>query len=336
MDSIRRKWLAVAGGFIAGMPALASPQDSRPRRVGVLGVAGGGTYSAWKEQFPAQFRQHGFFDGKNLELVWFDVSMEGPKGPLTFADVRAAGIRRAAEMAAAGLDCMVVNGEPQTRFLHEATRTIPIVTVVPDPVALGFARTLARPGGNVTGMHDGSEEVALKTVELFRKLIPGVACVGWIGSENFRRNGNALETALKSTGLRFRAVTLRSEEEAEARIAQEVAALKRDGCTAVDVSTAMQLTSTVVRQALAHRIAVSGPPSMEGVLFGYWATRLPEHESARRVPAIVARVLRGEKPADIPFEGPSRYHLGISLKTAARLGITVPPEILLLADEVIS
>ena len=337
MEPARRKWLALAAALAAGTP-LRGLATGAMKRVGVLGIEGGGTYSYWKQEFAAEFRKHGFVEGRNLQLVWFGVPAEGPKGPFTYAELREGSRRKAADMAAAGLDCMVANGEPHTRLLHEASRTIPTVVSVPDPVALGFARTIARPGGNVTGLHDGHEEIAIKTVELFRKLLPGIKCVGWIGSENFRRMGDALETTSKSVGLRFHSVSLRGESAAdEAAVGRELAVMRREGCVAANTAYGMDLAESIGRQALAHQVALTGmPPKMEGNLFTYTTRRLPEEESVRRVPAIVARVLRGEKPADIPFEGPSRYHLAINLKTAARLRITVPPDVMILANEVIS
>lgn len=340
MDSVRRKWLAYAGGLIAGLPRRASTADPAVKRVGMLGIENGGAFGEWKGEFPAEFRRHGFVEGRNLQLLWFGVPATGPRGQLSFAELREGGRKKAAEMAAAGLDCMVANGEPHTRFLQEASRAIPTVVSIPDPVGFGFVQSLARPGGNLTGLHDGHEEVSLKSAELFRKLIPGLTCAGWIGSENFRRSGDAFEAALRKLGMRFHAVSIRNGEPAEAeRVVRELAALKREGCVALQVHFLPFLGDqhqTIVREALANRIALSGfSPKQHGYLFAYSTQRLPEEEGVRRIPAIVARILRGERVGDIPFEGPSRYQLGINLKTAALLGITVPADVRLLADEVI-
>jgi putative ABC transport system substrate-binding protein len=303
----------------------------------MLGIEGGGAFSAWQGEFPAEFRRHGFVEGRNLQLLWFAVPSTGPRGQLSFAELREGGRKKAAEMAAAGLDCMVANGEPHTRFLQEASRVIPTVVNIPDPVGFGFVKSLAKPGGNLTGLHDGHEEVCLKTAELFRKLIPGLACAGWIGPENFRRSGEAFEAALRKLGMRFHAVSIRNGEAADAeRVGRELATLKRQGCAAFQVAFFGDQHEAILGAALANRIALSGISARQrGFLFAYSTQRLPEEENVRRIPATVARILRGEAPGDIPFEGPSRYQLGINLKTAALLGITVPADVRVLADEVI-
>jgi putative ABC transport system substrate-binding protein len=239
-------------------------------------------------------------------------------------------------MAAARLDCMIANGEPHARFLQEASRAIPTVVDVPDPVGLEFAKSLARPGGNVTGLHDGREAVSIKTAELFKRLVPKLSCIAWIGAENFRRSGDALEAAAKSIGLRFHAIGIRDESASEAdRIGREIASMRKQGCLAGEVGLAGDLFESIVRHAVANRIALSGGRSGRGVLFSLWTERLPEEESTRRIPAIAARVLRGERPADIPFEGPSRYFLTLNLQVAAQVGVTVPDDVVLLANRVI-
>ena len=328
----RRALLSLAGAVLASAAPRAAFAAGAAKRVGVIGVAGGGTYTDWKERFPKEFAALGWTEGRNLELVWFDVPSAD-----TAAELRQLGRKRAAEMAAAGLDCLVANGEPHARMLLEATRTVPIVADVPDPVANGLVKNLARPGGNMTGLHGGQEEIAIKTVEFLRRLVPGTSCIAWIGPENFARGAVSLENAARSVGLRYRTIPVRSDDEREvARMREEMATLRRQGCTAgvvMPISTPMFEAAGAA--AIEHRLALASYGRPEGYLLSYSAHRTPEERSERRVPAIVSRILRGEKPSEIPWEGPNRYRLAINLKTAAKLGIKVPADVLTLADQIV-
>jgi putative ABC transport system substrate-binding protein len=326
--------LSLAGLAIAGpwpRAVFAAPM----KRVGIIGVRGGGTYTTWKQEFPKEFASLGWIEGRNLELLWYDVFTAN--GEPTNSDLREAGRRRAAEMAAAGLDCMVVNGEPQARMLQGASIAIPIVADVPDPVRSGFARTLAHPGGNMTGLHDGREEIALKTAEMLRRLVPATSCMTWIGPENFQRTSADLESAARALGLRFRSITFGGDSPADiANLRAQMAALRKDGCiTGEGVPFSQGLIDAMAATALENRLALASGPKKEGFLLRYTSQRTPEQESAKRIPVIVSRILRGEKPGEIPFEGPTRYQLMINLRTAARLGINVPRDVLVLANEVV-
>jgi putative ABC transport system substrate-binding protein len=332
----RRSLLVLAGAALALPPRRATA--ATVKRVGVLGIGVGGIFNYWKERFPKEFAALGWIEGRNLELVWFPaVGTSDPNREFSNRELRDLSRQRAIEMAAAGLDCMVANGEPHARMLHEASQAIPIVVNVPDPVGSGFAKSVARPGGNMTGLHDGEEASAIKEIELLRRLVPAASCLAWIGPENFRPSAVHLESAARSAGLRFRAITVNTADEPSlARLHDEIAALRREGCTiAHGQSMSDGMTTTMTRAALQHRIALAGGVRTEGFLLRYDASRGTEDSTARRVPAIVARILRGEKPGEIPFEGPSRYSLSVNLVTAARLGITMPPDVLVMADQVI-
>ena len=332
---LSRRRLLAAGAALAAASRVSFA--AAMKRVGVIGVDEGGTYNRWKDEFPKAFSDLGWVEGKNLELAWFDVPWRGPQGEHSGRELMELGRKRAAERAAARLDCMVANGEPHARMLHEVSRTVPIVVVVPDPIASGFVTNLARPGGNMTGLHNGDEVTALKAAELLRRLVPATGCIAWIGSENFRPSAVHLENAARSLGLRFRAVTVKGWDPASlAAMRREMALLRGEGCvTAHGLPMTEEMTEAMTRSALEHRLAMAGMPRQDGFLLAYSARRQGADDSTRRVVAIVARVLRGEKPAEIPFEGPARYYLMVNLRTAARLGITVPADVLVVADEVV-
>ena len=331
IDLPRRRFIALGASAIL-VPRGVVAQNAI-KRVGVLGVAGGGVYTEWKELFPREFAALGWVDGKNLQLAWYDVAFAGDA---TNAQLRERGRKRAAEMAADHLDCMVANGEPHARFLQEASRTIPIVVNVPDPIGLGFAQTLSHPGGNMTGLHEGTEEVALKTVEMFRRLVPKLSCVAWIGAENFRKShGGAIEAAARAANLGFREIVLRRDEPAEAaRVTGGMARFSREGCrAAVAFPIGDETDRAVIAAAMQHKLVLAGLPR-DGFVFTYGALRSTAQDTAKRVPAMVARILRGERPGDIPFEGPTAYEFFLNLRTAARIGLDVPKDVLVFADRV--
>jgi putative ABC transport system substrate-binding protein len=334
--SPRRRALAV----LALGALLAASGTSRaapvPKRVAILGANPDDL--PWKASFLREFEVQGFVEGRTLELLWFPISFEGPNRRLTSDELAAIARKRAAEAVAANPDCIVVENEPGTRFLQEATRAIPIVTAVYDPVAHGFARSLARPGGNITGLHLGAAEVALKSAETLKRLMPDLSCIVWIGWKALRSYATYDEAAARALGMRFRQVAVDGFAPADtARLREEVAEIRRDGCRAARiVATGRERHEHLARIAVEQGfVLVGGPIEDDRFLLDYRAALGANFEPMRRIPAIVARILRGERPADIPFEGPTKYEFFLNLRAAARLGIVVPPDVLVRADKVI-
>lgn len=330
----RRSIQALAAGIlVAAVPGIASAARE-VKRVGVM-ARPGGIKDHWKKGFPEAFAANGFVEGKNLEIDWFDTLLPDEMALLRS---EAAGRMVAARMARAGLDCMITHADPGTRYLQEATRTVPIVTDVSDPVAAGFAKTLARPGGNITGLHQGGAEITIKNIEMLRKLVPGASCVAWWGWAGLAERMRAFEGAGRAVGIRTHVVAVKEMgAQGIPHLRSEVAGLRQQGCTIALVEMAddalIKEATTLARE---HRIAVAaGTTGEEGFLLYYTSNRDPEHRSVRRIPAIVARILRGARPEDIPFEGPTRYQLLLNLKTASRLGIAIPPDVMMAADRLI-
>ena len=335
MDPRRRAILGwIAAAFSATLPAVAATAPSA-KRVGVFGISSG-LFQHWKAEFPKAFAANGFDEGRNLELLWFEIArpFEGSRAE---SEARAHGIRD--RITRANLDCIITHADPGTHMLQEASRRTPIVTDVPDPVASGYAQSLAHPGGNITGLHGGGAEKSLKTIELFRKVAPGLSCVAWIGWAGLPDSAKSFENAARILAVRMRKHLGEDASPKDfADLRSTFASLRRDGCTAAFVEFPDPATIDVIASlALEHRIVlcVSGAAEKEGVLLDYGHQRFPEHASGRRLPAIAVRILRGEPAGNIPFEGPSRYTLVVNLKTAAKIGVTVPPEVLVLADEVV-
>jgi putative ABC transport system substrate-binding protein len=305
------------------------------KRVGVLTLGGD---RGWKAHFAKEFEAHGFVEGRNLQLLWFDVMarMKDPKGSL--ADLRIAARATASEMARAGLDCMVTYGTVGTQILQEAAPTTPIVTFVDEPVGSGFAKSLSRPALNITGMHSGGNEAAIKTLELLRRLLPGMTCIAWFGSEALAKADRGSEVRAREAGLRLRRELVKGSDPASIEaLRPALAAMRRDGCLAavLDVPNA-ELHEAIRRFGVENRIVlVGGDIETEGSLLDFQGQRSPELRTAKRMPAMVARILNGEKAGDMPFEGPDTYELRINMKTAQALGITIPGDIQLMAVHLI-
>jgi len=328
----RRSIQALAAGIlVAAMPRVASAAGE-VKRVGVM-ARPGGLKDHWKQGFPGAFAANGFVEGKNLEIDWFDKLLPDE---IALMGSEAGMQKYAARMARAGLDCLITHADPGTRYLQEATRTVPIVTDVQDPVAAGFAKTLARPGGNITGLHQGGAEITIKNIEMLRKLVPGASCVAWWGWAGFAERIRAFEGAGRDLGIRTHVVAVKEMGALGIpSLRNEVAGLRQQGCTIALVEMADDaLVKEAATLATEYRIAVAAA-SNESFLLNYTSNRDPDQRSVRRIPAIVARILRGARPEDMPFEGPTRYQLFLNLKTASRLGIAIPPDVMMAADQLI-
>jgi hypothetical protein len=254
--SRRRSIQALAAGvLVAAMPGVVSAARD-VKRIGVM-ARPGGLKDHWKEGFPAAFAAQGFFVGKNLDIDWFDV-VTPEEAALGTAET--VGYTIAARMARAGLDCLVTHADPGTRYLQAATRTIPIVTDVPDPVAAGFAKSLARPGGNITGLHQGGAEIMLKNIDLLRKLVPGASCVAWVGWAGLVERIKSFELAARTVGIRPHVVAVKEMgAPGLAYLRSEVAGLRQQGCTLALMELVDELSwKEAMSLVIEHRLAVAG------------------------------------------------------------------------------
>jgi putative ABC transport system substrate-binding protein len=245
----------------------------------------------------------------------------------------------ATELVAARVDILVTAGHPAALAAKQATSSIPIVTANgPDPVELGLAETLARPGGNVTGMTSISSELSAKRLGLLKELIPHVSRMAALSDRAAR--GSALnvrdtEVAARSLGIALQSVAVRPDpKEYDAAFV----AMKRDGAGAVIVVQSSAFFASYPRisdLALTHRLpSVGGSREYPeaGGLFSYGADY---PDLFRRAATYVDKIFRGAKPADLPVEQPRKFELVINLKTAKALGLTIPPSLLQRADQVI-
>jgi putative ABC transport system substrate-binding protein len=244
----------------------------------------------------------------------------------------------AAELLRLQPDLIIAVGTPAALAAKAATTTIPIVFVsVADPVGAGLVKSLARPGGNITGIALTGPEVVGKHVELLKEAIPSLSRVGVLINSAFSFHVAArpvVEAAAQNLGLRLTYAEVRAAEDIDGAFAE----ISREKLVAVLIlpqPLAFTNRARLAQLALAHRVAtmVSWREAAEaGALMAYAA---PIVELIRREPYFIDRILRGAKPADLPVEQTTKFELTINLKTAKALGLTIPPPLLQRADQVI-
>jgi putative ABC transport system substrate-binding protein len=269
----------------------------------------------------------GWTDGHNvrIEYRW------GEGDPSTMR-------KHAAELAAMAPDVILTGGSAPLGHLQQATRTVPIVfAFAPDPVGAGFVESLAHPGGNITGFMQGEYNLSGKWLELLKQIAPGVTRAGVLRDPAITAGVGqfaVIQSVAPSLGVDVRPVGLRDAAEIE-RAVTALARAGNGGLILTSSALANIRRELIVTLAARHRLPavysnrvyVTG-----GGLVSYGADFL---DLQRRAAGYVDRILKGEKPADLPVQAPTKYQLVINLKTAKALGLDVPPSVLARADEVI-
>ena len=291
-------------------------------RIAVLSPGTSETRSVFTA-FRTQLRALGYEEGRDVVLEFH----------------LASGSERVAALAQAiaarnGTDLVLADGRVAAQAMVSASRTIPIVAVTGDPVALGLAVSLAHPGGNVTGIATLSTELGAKQLELLREIVPSARRIGVVNVSFSAAGYRALEDRAASLGVVLRRLTFQTQIEAE-RVLAPAALGNVDGLVVPPSALLAGLSATVVRL-----INAAGKPAIyaerDFIAAGGLAMYGHDIDDAfRRSASIVDRVLKGARPADIPFEQPTRVALVVNLKTAKALGLTIPQSLLLRADEVI-
>ena len=315
----------LAGGLLATpLPAAAQQMGTVPR----IGILLPGPLPPRVHQWDAfrqALRELGYTEGRNIVLEFRPPAQEGD--PLE---------NLAAELVRIKVDLIVAVGDQAIRAARHATSTIPIVMCpASDPVERGFIASLARPGGNMTGLSILNAELAAKLLEILREIVPKVSRVAvlWTpgtGEAAFR----AAEVAARSMGVEL--LSLEASRDADLEKAFEAAAQRRAGALLVLGGPPLfGLRARIVELALKHRFpALYYLPSFAhaGGLAVYGPS---DTEYYRRAAVYVDKILKGAKPADLPVEQPTKFVLVINLKTAKALGLTISPSLLARADELI-
>ena len=322
----RREFITLLGSAAAGWPLAARARQSAMPVIGLMGAGSAAAQSHLTSAFLQRLRELGWTEGRELriEYRW----AEGR--PQRFAEI-------AAEFVRLKVDLILTHNTPPTLAAKQATSVIPIVfATAGDPVGTGIVASLARPGGNITGLSGQAADTAGKRVELLRELIPDLrhlAILADVDSPFTTRDVDETQGAARTLGLEAIALEIRRRED----IAAAFKALQ-GRAQALYVSTgplAFVNRTRINTFALAARL-----PTMHGVREPVEAGGLicygPNWPFMwGRAADFVDKILRGAKPADIPVEQPTKFELVVNLSTAEALGITVPPTLLARADEVI-
>jgi len=325
----RREFIAGLGGA-AAWPMVASAQQppERMRRVGgLLGWAKDDqTNNINLAAFQQQLQQLGWTDGHNVRIDYRFVAGNAENYP-----------KYAAELVALGPDVILAPGYSLVAML-QATRTVPIVfPFAADPVGAGLVESLARPGGNATGFISFEYDLCAKWLELLKEVVPGVKRVAVLrdptaitGIGQFA----VIQSVARSVGVDVSPLNLRDAGEIE-RGVPEFASSSNSGLIVAASALASVQHSLIIELAARHRLPAVYSERLFPASGGLISYGTDFRDGFRRAAGYVDRILKGEKPADMPVQAPTKYDLVINLKTATALGLTVPPSLLARADEVI-
>jgi len=325
--ALRAVLLALGVAAAAAVPtaAVAQPAAKLPR-IGYLGS--GSLASGFQASFVEGLRELGWIDGKTVAIEWRFAEGRFDRLPLL-----------AAELVRGDADVIVAQPTPAAIAAKEATATVPVVFVnVGDPERIGLVASLAKPGGNVTGVaFDVGLATFTKGLELFREAVPALRRVAVLTNPANPAQAVAvrnLAAAAESLGLQLVTFEVRGPQDLDRTFA-EIARTRADGVFVVAESLFLQH-----RARLAELVRKSRLPSLFGIREHVDAGGLMSYgpslnANSRRAAVYVDRILRGAKPADLPVEQPTKFDLVVNLATARALGLTIPAQVLRRADELI-
>ncbi len=319
----------IAGSAIAWPFTTPAQQLNRIRRIGVIvpATSDDAEFQTWVGAFLQALAQTDWTIGRNIRV------------DVRWATADPANIRKqAAELAAMGPDVIVAGGASTTGPMLQATHSVPLVfATVVDPVGAGFVDSLARPGGNATGFLLYEYSLSGKWLDLLKQIAPGVTRVAVLrdpttpsGSGQFA----AIQSVAPSLGVEISPVNMRDADGIESAIAA-FARTPNDGMILTGSSPSILFHDLIIKLAARYKLPTVYYErfyAAAGGLISYGADRIDLY---RRAAGYVDRILKGEKPADLPVQAPTKYELIINLKTAKGLGLEIPPTLLALADEVI-
>jgi ABC-type uncharacterized transport system substrate-binding protein len=265
----------------------------------------------------------GYVEGRNLAVEWRFCEMDFSHSA-----------QLATELVRVGVDALATAGTPLTRVLQEATKSIPIITEVADPVASGFTETLGRPSRNITGLSNEHQDTPAKRIELIRRMVPNVDRLVLIGDVRVPSERQMLrphESAAKAAGLRP-AMRLVDTTGFEGVFSEMKGLGARVALIDFPVTDKAELAALAIRYGVATMMINDTDYVDSGGLMGYFMLFA---NPIGRLAAVIDKVFRGVKPADIPWELPDRSKFSINLSTARLLGLTVPPDLLLRADQIV-
>ncbi len=316
----RRAFISVVTLGLLAVPLVSGAQQAKMNRVGVLIVGS-------SEPIRQSLRALGYVEGQNIAIDARDT--EGKPDRLD---------EFALDLARLKVDVIVANYPAAVFSARRATTTIPIVMVnTPDPVALGLVASLARPGGNITGLTSLSADVSLKQLEFLKEAVPRVSRIAVLWNPDNPWHPvtvKGLEGSGRSLGVQLQFRPLRSPDEFD-KTYQEILAKRAQAILILADPMTFAHRGRLASLAVKHGLPAMGSLSeyaQAGSLLSYWADG---PDLIRRATSYVDKILKGARPADLPIEQPTKFELVINLKTAKALGLTIPPSLLQRADQVI-
>jgi putative tryptophan/tyrosine transport system substrate-binding protein len=329
MNKRRKLLVALGAGALAAPFAAFAQQQGKVWRVGFLGLSNRQAFlnSNSSASFLQGMRELGYVEGKNLAIEW------------RFADNNLDRLSElAAELVQLKMDVILAGGNDAPLALHKATTTIPIIMgSTSDPVGLGLIKSLARPGGNITGVSTISTDLGPKRFELLLSMLPKLSRVAVLMHPASASHGKLLES-IQAEGRKRRITILRAVARTPQEIDKALSSIRQQNAGALMVSLHpffQQQINQIAELTLKHRL-----PSMTadreyaeaGCLMSYGSTLADRY---RRAATYVDKIFKGAKPADLPVEQPTKFELVINGKTAKALGLKIPQSLLVLADKVI-
>lgn len=327
----RREFIRLIGGAAAIPLAAYAQQGQRMRRVAVFSSAATDTSDpegqANIDAFLQALQQFGWTRGQNVQI-------DHRVGGNNAERMR----KQAAELAALAPDVIISAGASSMGPLLQATRNVPVVFVnVADPVGAGYADSLGRPGGNATGFMAFEYSLSGKWLELLKQIAPAVTRAGILRDATITSGTGqfaVIQSVAPSVGIDVSPISVRDAVEIERGVAAFARSVNGGLIVTASAATVFH-REQIITLAARHKLPAVYPRRLyvtDGGLISYGADI---RDQFRRAAGYVDRILKGEKPADMPVQAPTKYELSINLKTAKALGLTIPPTVLARADEVI-
>jgi ABC-type uncharacterized transport system substrate-binding protein len=320
--------VAVLSVSLLAAPLAADAQQAT--KVTPIGYLSGPSLSANAariEAFRQGLRELSYVEGKNIVIEWRSADGKFDRLPAL-----------AAELVRLKVAVIVTSGGALTRRAKEATSTIPIVmTNDPDPVGDGFVASLARPGGNITGLSTFAPEVSGKRLEILREVVPKlsrVAVLGSSGATGYAQTVKGIEAAAKAFKMQLQFLDVKHANDIETAF-QAARKGRAQGVVTLNSAILGSQRAQIVELAVKERLPVMYHQNdfVEAGGLMFYGANIPD--LSRRAASYVDKILKGAKPADLPIERPTKFELVINLKAAKALGLTIPQSVLLRADHVI-
>jgi ABC-type uncharacterized transport system substrate-binding protein len=319
-------WLLITV-LLTTAPTSEAQQPEKVPRIGFLITSSPSAIAPRMDAFRQGLRELGYVEGKNIVI-------ERRHAEGKFDHLPAL----AAELVRLNVDIIVTSGPTATRPAKEATSTIPIVmTFDDDPVGSGFVTSLARPGGNITGLSTLSPEISGKQLELLKEIVPKLGRVAVIGTSSRQGTAQSLketELAAGAFGVKLQYLDIQNPKEIES-VFRAASKGRADAVLMLQSPVLNSQRAQIADRALKSRLPATYPRREfveDGGLMSYGVSI---SDLDRRAATYVDKILKGAKPADLPFEQPKKFEFIINLKATKQIGLTIPPNVLARADNVI-